>query len=96
MRAVVVAAGLLGAVGVIGLASARIPPASPAPPTPVAAVNAPSAAAPHVEAPTAVLTQELRRMRKHKAKPKGAVGARLALPKACAGGKPNTAAKPYC
>ncbi len=101
MRVIVVAAGLLGGLGVVGFAAANIPPAS-LPPARISASPPPAFVA--EQPPTAALqaalgpaSPEMRRMHKRKAKPRaGATGAKIALPKQCAGGKPNTAARPYC
>lgn len=95
MRAIVVLAGLLGAVGVVGFASARIPPAATGVQLEVADEQL-SLAAPQPGVRAPVLTQEARRLKKRKARAKGPTGAKLALPKACEGGRPNWAAKPYC
>ena len=97
MRIVVAVAGVLGGLGVVGLAMANIP-ASQVRQTaaPRAEIVTPVAAVAHSPATVA---PDVHRLKKRKLKSKvasGNVGAKLALPKQCANGAPNTLGKPYC
>ena len=95
MRIAVIVAGLLGAVSVMGFAGAKIGHAATGSSSGPSAMQAPENSEPAAAWKVAGV-EELRRIKKRKAKPKSASGAKLALPARCAGGGPNTAARPVC